>query len=337
MNEREQFAWLPEALEPVAIRLARADECAFRIGDLASTWSLSEPLEFKQVRRGNTVQLVLNAIRPIPPEAFLLVSEAINHLRASIDNVIWYLVEQEDNSLSGPASALVSMPITESQDKLDNWIARRNRIPSFAKDGKLVRRLKALQPFVDNWSSIPSMGKVLAGLTQQDVESAHPLLLLQAYSNSDKHRSIRLVAARTFSSTDAVPMSEQNLAHQELKVGDPLGPPSPWGQMVVVDTNTAVMVQRPAPFSAWVNPVNDLNGIRQHISQVVIPLLLTGLEMMNGLPPAIETGDDGKSNRERIVDGTWYDAQERLKPLLGARLLEAESKEVRLAPVDEED
>jgi hypothetical protein len=282
------------------------------------------------------VQMVLTSLRSIPPEASLLFSEAINHLRASIDNVIWYLVEQEDGNLPGPVAALVNMPITESQERLDNWTGRRNKISAFAKEGILRRRLHTLQPFVDSQSSIPSMGEVLAAITRQEVESAHPLLLLQAYSNADKHRSIRLTAARTFSSTNAAPMSEQNLAHREIEVGDAMGPPTPWGQPSIVDTNTAVMVQRPAPFSAWVNPVKELNGIRQHISKVVIPLLLTGLEMTRGLPPAIAVGDNGKSNRERIVAGTWDDAEERLKPLLGARFLEAENKEVRFAPVVDE-
>lgn len=31
-----EFGWLPDALEPVVLRLARADACALRIGDMAS-------------------------------------------------------------------------------------------------------------------------------------------------------------------------------------------------------------------------------------------------------------------------------------------------------------
>lgn len=329
----EQFSWLPEALEPVALRLGRADECAFKIGDLTTKWSLDGPLDFEQVRRENTVQMVLKSLRPVPPEASLLFSEAVNHLRAAIDNVVWYLVEQELGDISGPIASLVNMPIVESQEDMDKWTRRRNKITAFGPDSRLGRRLRTLQPFVDVRSTVPSMGEVLAAITRQEVESAHPLRLLQGYSNADKHRSIRLAVARTFSSTDATPMSVQDLAHQEIKVGDAMGPPTPWGQVSFVDTNTAVMVQRPKPFSAWVNPVKDLNAMRRHVSQVAVPILLTGLEMPSGLPPAIETGDNGKSSRERLAAGGWDDAETRLMPLIHARFQEAESRGVQFAPV----
>ncbi|ACL39836.1 hypothetical protein Achl_1860 [Pseudarthrobacter chlorophenolicus A6] len=328
-----EFAWLPEALELVALRLTRADQCAFKIGDLTSQWSLDGPLGFKQVRRGGTVQMILSSLRPIPPEASLLFSEAVNHLRAAIDNVVWFLVEQEQGDLTGSLAAQVSLPIVESQEDLDKWTRRRSKITALASETTLGRRVQAIQPFAYPKSLVPSIGQTLAALTGQDVEMAHPLRLLQAYSNADKHRAIRLAAARTFSSTDAVPMAAQNLAHHELKVGDALGPPTPWGEVSFVDTNTAAMVQRPDPFSAWVNPVKDLNAIRRHVSKVVIPILLTGLEMPHGLPPGIETGDNGASHRERLLAGGWEDAETRLVPLLRARFRDAESRGVQFAPV----
>jgi hypothetical protein len=96
------------------------------------------------------------------------------------------------------------------------------------------------------------------------------------------------------------------------------------------------MVQRPDPFSAWVNPVKDLNAIRRHVSQVVIPILLTGLEMPQGLPPGIEMSDNGASHRERLLAGNWQDAETRLVPILHARFREAESRGVQFAPVVDE-
>jgi hypothetical protein len=332
----DQFSWLPEALESVALRLARSDEHTYKIGDLASKWSLDGPLGFKQVRRGTQVQMVVKSLRPVPPEVSLLFSEAVNHLRAAVDNVVWYLVEQELGTLSGSLAATVNMPITESPEDMDKWIRRKNKIAAFGPDAQLGRRLRALQPFVDVQSAVPSMGEVLAGLVGLDVESAHPLRLLQSYSNADKHRSIRVAAARTFSSTDGSPLAAQNLAHQELKVGDPLGPPTTWGQVAIVETNTALMVQRPEPFSAWVNPIKELNAMRRHVSQVVIPMLLTGLEMPKGLPPEIDIRDSGQSNRERLAGGGWDDAEIRLGPLLQARFQEAEGRGVHFAPVTED-
>lgn len=337
-DKTEEFDWLPEALESVALRLARADECAFKIGDLASKWSSEGPLGFEQVRRGDKVQMFLKSMRPVPPEASLLFSEAVNHLRAVIDNVIWYLVEREHGHVSGPAATLVNMPILESQEKLDNWTKRRlkEKIAAFGGATQLGRRLRTLQPYVDLQNGVPSMGAVLATIMRQEVETAHPLRLLQAYSNADKHRSIRLAFARTFTSNDLTPLAAQNLAHQEIKVGDPMGPPRPWGQMSIVETNTAVMVQRPAPFSAWVNPVKDITAMRQHIGQVVIPILLTGREMQRALPPAIDLGDNGLSNRERIVAGAWDDADTRLQSLVQALYQEAESRGLQFVPVIED-
>ena len=330
---REELKWLPDELEAVALRLARADECAFKIGDLISQWSLDEPMDLEQVRCGDTVQLVVKAVRPVPPEASLLFSEAVNHLRAAIDNVVWHLVEQEHGDVSGAAASLVNMPIHETQEGLDKWTHRRAKITAFGSETELGRRLRALQPFVDVESSVSSMGGFLAALTRQEIESAHPLRLLQGYSNADKHRSIRLAAARSFSSTDATPLSEQDLAHQEIKVGDAMGPRTPWGQVSFLDTNPAVMVQRPEPYSAWVNPVKDLNGMRRHVSQVVVPILLTGLEMPGGLPPVIEMGDNGLSTGERLAAGEWDDAESRLVGILQGRYQEALKREPRFAPV----
>lgn len=329
----DRLTWVPEGLEPVALRLARSDARAYEIGDLASKWSLDGPLDFDQVRCGAQVQMTVKSVRPVPPEASLLFSEGVNHLRAAVDNVVWYLVEQEIGTMSGSLASVVSMPITESSEDMDKWTRRRNKISAFSPGSQLGRRLRALQPFIDVHSAVPSMGEALAGILGTDVESAHPLRLLQAYSNADKHRSIRIAAARTFSSSDGAPLAQQNLAPQELKVGDPVGPATTWGQVAIMETNTALMVRRPEPFFAWVNPVKELNAMRRHLSQVVIPILLTGLEMPRGLPPKNDLQDNGQSSRERLSNGSWDDAETRLGPLLSTRYREAESRELQFPPV----
>ncbi|MFC7401940.1 hypothetical protein [Citricoccus sp. GCM10030269] len=331
----DNFSWLPEELESVASRLARADECAFNIGDVASKWSADGPLGFEQVRRGGQVQTFLKSVKPVPPVVTLLFSEAVNHLRAAIDNVIWYLVEREHGQLSGFKATLVNMPIHESLEAFDKWTKRRVKegITVFGPGTPLGRRLRILQPYVDTKSDVPSMSEALAAMMGHKVEYAQPLRLLQAYSNEDKHRAIRVAAARTFSSTDASPLAEQSLYHQELKVGDPMGPPAPWGQVSILETNTALMIQRPDPFAAWVNPVNDLNAMRRHVSQVVVPVLLTGLQMTDGLPPQIDLGDNGLSNRERLAAASWDGADTRLMSLVRERYHEAIGRGVQFTPV----
>lgn len=325
----ETFSWLPLELEPVALRLARADECAFEIGDLISRWSLEGPLEFEQVRCGIEAETILKSIRPVPPRASLLFSEAINHLRASMDNVVWYLVEKEHGPLEGILATQVAMPIQPSPERMEAWMQRRVRggLAAFSTESSLGRRLNTIQPFADVDSSVPSMGRRLAALIGQEVELAHPLHLLQHYSNADKHRSIRLAASRPFVSDDASPLLDQNLSHQDLRVGDVLGR-TVWGEPVIMETNPAVMVQRPEPYSAWVNPVKELNALRKHVSEIVIPVLLTGLQLPAGLPPALDLHDDGKSIRERLSMGSWEDAEKRLGPILKARFEDALNRDL---------
>lgn len=336
-GKAESFSWLPVDLEPVALRLARADECAFEIGDLASAWSLAGPLDFEQVRYGDETETVLKAIRSVPPKASLLFSEAVNHLRAAVDNVVWHLIEEAHGHLIGWAAGLVAMPIMHSQHGWDAWIHKRVKagITAYGNDNPLGRRVRTLQPFVDVDSVVPSMGQMLAMLTGQKAEPAHPLLLLQGYSNADKHRSIRLAAARTFSSDNATPLAGQDLSHQELRVGDVLARTT-WGRPILLETNTAVMVQRPEPFSAWVNPAKEINAMRRHVSQVVIPILLTGLQLPQGLPPVLQLGDSGQSNRERLSAGGWEDAEVRLAEIVQSRYQEAMNRDVQFPKVVDE-
>lgn len=330
-----RLGWLPEALEPVALRLSRVDECAFRIGDVASKWSLNGPLDIEQIRTGDQVQAFLKSIRPVPPETSLLFSEAINHLRACIDNVVWYLVSKDLGRLSEKQASQINMPISETPQAFDNWTKRveDNKILCLAADTPLGLRIRMLQPFEDTKSSVPSMGANLARLLGMEIESPHPLRLLQLYSNADKHRSIRLTAARTFSSTDLTPLFTQDLRPKELKVGEALSPRSPWGKLSILETNTAAMVQRPAPFTAWVNPVKELTALRGHISHIVLPVLLTGSESSHGLPPVVDLGDNALSHRERLEAGSWDDAHARLKKVVLSRYMEAERQGLQFADV----
>jgi hypothetical protein len=77
--------------------------------------------------------------------------------------------------------------------------------------------------------------------------------------------------------------------------------------------------------------------MRRHLSQVVIPMLLTGLEMPRGLPPELDLRDNGQSSRERLSGGGWDDAEMRLGPLLSARYQEAESRGLHFPPVTREE
>lgn len=330
----EPLGWLPQELEPVALRLARVDECVFMIGDLVSRWSLEGPLDMQQVRRGNEVDTVLRGIRPIPPLVSLLFSEAINHLRAAIDNTVWYLVEREHGSVKGSAARLVAMPIMAEEQALDDWVKRREKagFSALGPNAVLGRRVRSLQPFANSATSIPSIDPLLALLIGEKAEDAHPLRLLQEYSNADKHRAIRVAVARTSSSKDGEPFLAQDRGFKEPRVGDVLARTT-WGNIVVVDHNTTAFVERPDPFGASVSPGKELSHLHRYVSCVAIPVLVTGLELPHSLPPGVDLGDNGRSARERLCDGGWDDADARLAPVLAERFAEAMNREAQFPDV----
>jgi len=313
MSDSESPSWLPPQLDSVALRLARADQLAYEIGDLAGEWSWNGPLTLTEFRRGNAMELRVTSIRPIPPIASLMFSEAVNHLRAALDNVIWHLVRKVNPKLSQAAERKVNMPIYDDPEKFRKWTEGMvgAKISAVGPSATLGKRLRQLQPFEDGQSRVGSISHRFAAASGQKIEYAHPLLLLQAYSNADKHRAVRFAAERTFTSDDRTPFGSQDHRHRELRIGDVLGG-GQIGQRVEIEMQTAVMIRRPEPFSAWVSPVRELNKMRGYLSGIAFPTLLTGLALPIGLPPDIQLGDTGASTRERIAAGGWSDAPERL-------------------------
>ena len=122
------FDWLPHELAYVALRLARADEPQEHLGWACLDWSMNA-LELKQIRRPDgLLDVLVDHVRPIPPIVELLFSEIVNHLRAAIDNVVYYMVE---NARGGPlpdnAAHLIAMPIVPTAEDLKAWSGRRCR------------------------------------------------------------------------------------------------------------------------------------------------------------------------------------------------------------------
>jgi len=313
--------WLPEELEPIAFRLARADECAYEIGDLTSAWSSNSPVRMYETVDSGIVTAKVDSIRPIPPKVALLFSEAINHIRASIDNVVWYLVEKEVGVLDPQTELLVVFPITRDSTHFSSWCAKRvkNGLTMFAEDSGLGRRLRTLQPWQDTISRVPSSSLSFSAIRRQPVEHAGALTLLQKYSNSDKHRSVKLTVSRTFSSHYDRPIFDQDLSPQLLTPGVTIHQIKQ-GEMSLLELNTAAVVVRPEPFTEFVNPVSEINWLRKYASETVIPMLLVGLTLDRGLPPNIDLSDTGETYRERLSDAGQDDAIERLRRLLIERL-----------------
>jgi len=331
----DPLGWLPPELEPVALRLARVDECAFMIGDLSSKWALDVPLTLEHVRRGNEVDAVLRSIRPIPPLVSLLFSEAVGHLRAAIDNTLWYLVELRQGALKSSAAQRVTMPIKETAQDFDNWLTQSGKVGlrALGHGSSLGERVRSLQPFASAADGVPAPSRALALLMGLPVEAAHPLRLLQTYSNHDKHRAIRVATARTsIRKPDEFFVRPENW-FKALQVGDVVERGA-WGEPVGIKLLTGVVVERAKPFSALVNPAKELCALRRYVSERVIPVLVTGQELPHSpLPASAELGDNGRSARERLCGGGGNGAEVRLSAVVAKRYAEATNREAHVPDV----
>lgn len=271
------------------------------------------PLELEQTRSGGRFTAAVRSIRPVPPLLWLLFSEGVNHLRAALDNVVWHMAEQHYGAIDTSAAPRVALPIHADQGRFERWCGRVSKacLDALVPGSTLGDRILALQPFVDTESAVPSSNEFVAQTQGVSVERAHALLLLQGYSNADKHRAIRVAVTRTSASRFDQPLLGQHLAFKELQVGDVLAS-GDWGQPVPMETSTAVMIARPEPFLALVAPAKELGRLHRYVADVAVPMLVLGLTAPGGLPPQVDLHDTGQTSSERLSSGTWPEALERL-------------------------
>lgn len=148
-NSQHGFSeWLVPGLEIVAFRLSRANDCAAEIGSLISNWSYNGPLKFEQRVAGGKYKTVVADIRPIPPKVSLLFSEAVHHIRASLDNVVWFLIESQMVEIPPKLSKKIAMPIYESEEKFDQWARPliKMGLSMLSAEAELGRSIRDLQP-----------------------------------------------------------------------------------------------------------------------------------------------------------------------------------------------
>lgn len=329
----DETAWLPARLEPVALRLARADQAEFKIGELALEWS-RHPLDCAQVDNGAAgIDLVVNGIRPIPPLLSMLFSEAIHHLRAAIENTLFHLVSaSRGEELPEAHARAIEMPIYEDPSDLEKWLKVRTRrgVDELGAESTLGQRIARLQPYTDP-ASVQSHSPALGALTGVEPEAAHPMLLLQKYSNEDKHRAIRMAAVRTLVQNWAEPFFTSDRSMRPVEVGDVVATMKP-GVAAPIETTSAVHVQRPES-STWVSPITELDQLHRHVADTVIPTLVTGAALTRSVPPNIDLTDTGQETSERIRSGSWEPARQRLDKIRAAALYEAIAHPPRIPPV----
>ena len=331
--------WLPGALKPVAARLARVDDCYAEIADLSGQWSINA-LELKQLRRSDDrVRTVVDTVRPIPPAISVLFSEAINHLRATLDNVVWHLVTSRSGPIDDRAALSVALPIHGEAARFATWASKvRRQVPELGQEGSTTyQRVKALQPFIDS-ARVPSEDATLAALMGVELEEVHPLLLLQAYSNLDKHRAIALMVGRMMVTPLGFPFPAQDRFFREMGPGSAVGPDGVWGTPVPIESNAAVMVERPAPWAAAVSPATEVMRLRDWVRHDALPYLVTGTrEATPPVPVTVELSDDGRTMRERISAPNRTSGFERSSALIAERITAAEARPLKFAPVVNEE
>ena len=243
----------------MALRLGRADALTHELAQLCFGWSKGPgntgALELEPVWVGREeVDLVVRRVREVPPVLAMLFSEAVNHLRAAIDNTVFHLVTKARTRRMTPAQARgVAMPIHQKPDQYHRWAEkkRKEKVPELA-DGTLAGRILALQPFRDPTTTVSSISDELAGYMGVVPGRVHPLTLLQDYPNHDKHRQIRLSVTSGTYRRDDVPFWGSDRSMRLVAPGDIVDGIDPAGYTLPT-THTFLTVERPAG-GVWVSP-----------------------------------------------------------------------------------
>lgn len=336
--------WLPEELHPVAMRLARADAAAEELSRVALAWSRGPgdagAIELRQVERTTgTYDVEIASIRPVPPLAALLFSEAVHHLRSAVDNTVFYVAEKAHGEpFTREQARNVAMPIFDQPKKFDDAMQRRstgrNAVPAFGRATTLGKRMASLQPFSDD-AVLPSMSPQIASITGVEVVNGHPLGLLRDYSNEDKHRAIRVGAASAMIQTlDEGWRDRVGKGMRHVEVGIVVGRVTK-GVLTGMEISPALQVQRPD--GTWVAYGPELDGLARHVADVVLPNLVTGMALPGTIPAHVELNDNGTTLAERLQNGGRVRAHERARGIVAAALAQAYEKGWKVTPVIGED
>lgn len=219
------------------------------------------------------------------------------------------------------------MPIHDDPERFASWAKDvRLRVPVLGQESSLInQRIRQLQPFADH-ARIRSLGPLLATLTDMTSEDVHPLLLLQAYSNADKHRAVTMTVGRAMLTTGGTSFLAQDRSLRRVDVGTVLAE-GDWGTPVGFESSAAVVVERPAPWSAAVSPTTEAQHMRDWVARYALPLLITGsADASPALPVTISLGDDGRTLHDRIATPDRPVALDRLATINAQRYAHAMSQ-----------
>lgn len=171
-------------LQPIAERLARAEELATSARDVAKNYETSGKVRIVKEVDGDAVQLHLRVSAPPPPRLALLVGEAVHQLRASLDNLVVILADQSAGSrLSADEARHLQFPIASTAEA---FVGSTRQLRGLRED--FIDRIEEVQPY-----HLLSYSHGEAAPIRADQE---PLAELRELSNHDKHRRVHLVLHR---------------------------------------------------------------------------------------------------------------------------------------------
>lgn len=321
------------------MRLARADAAAYELAQVALAWSRGNEDEgaitLRQVERTpGTYDVEIATLRPVPPLAATLFSEAVHHLRSAVDNTVFYAVEiAHGQALTPQQERAVSMLIYDGPAPYERkWKGlTRQGLAMFDPSTTLGQRIESLQPFNDA-TSLGSLSPILSNVMGVEAAQAQPLALLRDYSNEDKHRTIRLAAGRTLVQRHDDWRRSVGQGMRHIEVGTVLEQ-VPKGVFTPLEISPGLHVERPD--GTPVAPGPELDGMARHVADIVIPTLLRGIALPESIPASIDLSDNGETLAERLTNGDPARAHERARSDMAAALLHANTRGWNFAPVDE--
>ncbi|CAM3245346.1 hypothetical protein NODU109028_06300 [Nocardioides dubius] len=323
------------------MRLARADAAAEELSRVALSWSRGTEdqgaITLRQVERTPGIYDVeVASIRPVPPVAGMLFSEAVHHMRSAVDNVGFYVAEQEHGQPLGPQQErAVSMLVYDEASPYERkWKGLvRQGLAMFDPRATLGKRVESLQPFNDP-TSIGSLSPILAYVMGVEAAQAQPLALLRDYSNADKHRALRATAGHTLVQRYDDWQRSVSQGMRQMEVGTVLEQVTK-GVLTPVEVSPALLVHRPD--GTPVAPGPELDGMARHVADIVIPTLLRGIALPDGIPAHIDLTDNGETFAERLAKGSTVRAHVRARPVMEAALIEAEEQHWRFPAIADDE
>ncbi len=223
MNEGDHLKFL----EPAELKLQRAAKLLSELTVSVSNWNELHPIkarcELRDERMGYKLILDRYDSPETPQDWSLCFGEIVHNLRSGLDNLAFALARTQLDPPTNPRA--IHFPICEKETQLDR--TRLNQLPE-----KAVEMIERIQPYHRNKVDV-------LGCPEQD-----PLVLLQKFSNTDKHQipPVVLVAPERISLSTSVKFysDEDASANVPPDVTVWAGPLEPEAVLLEYRTNCAI-------------------------------------------------------------------------------------------------